>query len=607
MSQGLSVNGVVNVDVSLTPIAAAVRNFGSLLLLGSSPVISTNERMREYDDIDDIANDFGESSPEYQAALLHFSQSPQPSMVYIGRWAQTATSGVLAGAVLSALDQAISTWSAITNGGFNITIDGTARTVTGLDFSAASNLNGVASTVQAALASYATVVWNANSAQFEVTSKSSGPGAQASGTVTLSANPAAADSVTINGTAVTFVAAAPTGNEVLIGGSAGATAQNLEAFLAASADAGLSQCSYGLTGSVITVTAIAPGISGNAITLAKSSSGITLSGSTLAGGAAPSSVSYATSPAAGTDISALLGLSQASGASAPVDGIAAESWLAGVAALANFSSDWYAVHAAATGLQTADHLAAAAFIEAETPSRMYGVTTQDPAVLNATATTDVCSQLKALGYQQTYSQYSSSNPYAGVSMFARAATVDFTGIGTTITLKFKQEPGVAAETLISTQAAALEAKNCNVFVNYQNGTAILEQGVMANGYFFDEVQGIDWLQNQIQTDVFNVFYTSPTKVPQTDAGVTQLINAIENGAAEMAVSNGLCAPGVWNAASIGVVQQGQTLSKGYYFYAPSVNSQSQSTRAARQAPAIQGAMKLAGAIHFSDVAVNVNR
>lgn len=607
MSQGLSVNDVVDVTVTLTPIAAAVRNFGSLLLLGSSPVITTTERIREYTDITDIGNDFGLASPEYQAALLHFSQKPQPSMVYIGRWAQTATSGVLNGAVLSALEQAITTWQGITSGAFSITIDGTARNVTALDFSSATNLNGVASIVGAALASYATVVWNANAGRFEVASNSSGPGAKASGTVTLTANPAANDTVTINGTAVTFVAASPTVNQVLIGASAAATAQNLQALLAASTDVNLSACSYSLSGSVITVTAIAVGIAGNAITLAKTSSSITLSDATLAGGVAASTVSYASAPGSGTDISSMLGLSQASGASAPVAGIAAESLLAAVTTLANISTDWYALHAAATGVQTLDHLAVAAFIEAESPSRMYGVTTQDPAVLDATQTTDVCSQLKAAGYQQTYSQYSSSNAYAGVSLFARAATVDFTGIGTTITLKFKQEPGLVAETLTQTQAAALEAKNCNVFVNYQNGTAILEQGVMANGYFVDEVQGLDWLQNQIQTDVFNVFYTSPTKVPQTDAGVTQLINAIENGAAEMAVNNGLCAPGVWNAASIGVVQQGQTLSKGYYFYAPSVNTQSQSTRAARQAPVIQGAMKLAGAIHFSDVAVSVNR
>jgi len=192
-------------------------------------------------------------------------------------------------------------------------------------------------------------------------------------------------------------------------------------------------------------------------------------------------------------------------------------------------------------------------------------------------------------------------------MFARASTVDFSGVNTTITLKFKQEPGVTAETLTTTQAKALAAKNCNVFVNYNNGTAILQEGVMANGYFFDEVHGLDWLQNQIQTDVFNVLLTAGTKVPQTDAGVTQLINAIENGGAEMAVANGLCAPGVWNAPSVGVVQQGQTLSKGYYFYAPPVASQSQSDRSARKAPLIQGAMKLAGAIHFSNVSISVNR
>lgn len=607
MSQGLSVNDVVDVTVTLTPIAAAVRNFGSLLILGASPVISTDERIREYTDITDIGNDYGLQSPEYQAALLHFSQQPQPSMVYLGRWAKTATSGLLNGAALSAQQQLITAWQTITAGAFNITIDGTARMVSALNFSSASNLNGVASIIGAALASYATVVWDANYSRFEVTSNSTGPGAHASGTVTLSANPAANDTLTINGTAITFVASSPSGLKVLIGATAAATAQNLQAFLAASTDANLVACSYSLSGTVVTVTAIAAGTAGNAITLAKTSSGITLSGATLSGGLAPSTVSYATSPGSGTDISSMLGLTQASGASAPVAGIAAESLAQAVLTLADISTDWYAVHVADTNIATSDHLAVAAFIEAASPSRMYGLTTQDPAVLDATQTTDVCSQLKAAGYQQTYSQYSSSNPYAGVSMFARAATVDFTGVNTTITLKFKQEPGVTAETLSQSQANALEAKNCNVFVNYQNGTAILEQGVMANGYFFDEVHGLDWLQNQIQTDVFNLFYTNTTKIPQTDAGVTQIINAIENGAAEMAVNNGLCAPGVWNAASVGVVQQGQTLSKGYYFYAPPVSSQSQSDRAARKAPLIQGAMKLAGAIHFSNVAISVNR
>jgi hypothetical protein len=129
---------------------------------------------------------------------------------------------------------------------------------------------------------------------------------------------------------------------------------------------------------------------------------------------------------------------------------------------------------------------------------------------------------------------------------------------------------------------------------------------MANGYFFDEVHGLDWLQNDMQTAIYNALYTSPTKIPQTDAGVNQLVAAVE-ASCERAVNNGLVAPGVWNAPGFGAIDQGQTLAKGYYVYAPPVSSQSQADRAARKAPTLQAAVKLAGAVHFANVIVNVNR
>ena len=97
MSQGLSVSDVVNVTVNMSPLAAAVRNFGALLILGSSPVIDTADRIRQYSGIDGVAADFGNTAPEYLAASLFFSQSPQPSVLYVGRWAKTPTSAQLLG------------------------------------------------------------------------------------------------------------------------------------------------------------------------------------------------------------------------------------------------------------------------------------------------------------------------------------------------------------------------------------------------------------------------------------------------------------------------------------------------------------------------------
>jgi hypothetical protein len=109
----------------------------------------------------------------------------------------------------------------------------------------------------------------------------------ASGTILLAALPAAGDTITIGGTVITFVAANPVGNQVLLGVDAPTTAQALLAFLLGSSDANLVKFTYTLNSATITATAAAIGTGGNALTLATSDAvAITLSGATLAGGTA---------------------------------------------------------------------------------------------------------------------------------------------------------------------------------------------------------------------------------------------------------------------------------------------------------------------------------
>lgn len=381
MAQGLPVSNVVNVDVIMSAVAATGRNFGALLILGSSAVIPLTERVRQYSAIEDIGDDFGVDSPEYEAATIFFEQSPKPTLVYVGRWAKTLAEGE-AGEVETLL-QAVNACLQYTN-------------------------------------------W------------------------------------------------------------------------------------YGL-------------------------------------------------------------------------------------AIAD-SAD----------LVEADVISVAAAIEASSLSRILAVTTADVNVLVSGNTDNIGYKLKAAGYGRTFWQYSSSSKYAAISAFGRAFTVNFTGSNTTITLKFKTEPGITYETLTTAQASAIDAINGNVYVYYANDTAIIQQGVMANGDFFDERHGLDWLQNYVQTNLYNLLYTSATKIPQTDAGVTRLMTNVE-ASLDQAVNNGLIAPGVWNGGPIGQIESGDTLTKGYYVYADAVANQAQSDREARKSPVIQAAIKLAGAIHYGDVQINVVR
>lgn len=491
---GLPVSNIVNVQVVMSPVAAATRNFGSLLILGDSTVIDTAERMRLYNQLADVAQDFGTTAPEYLAAALYFGQSPQPSTLYIGRWARTATAAILHGDILSPTQQALSSFTSITAGAMGITINGTVQNVTAVNLSAVTNLNGVASAITAKLTG-ATCTWNASLGRFDITTTT--------------------------------------------------------------------------TGATATIT-------------------------------------FATSAGTGTDLATALQLRSTDGGSV-VGGGAAETAVDAVAAFDNLSNNWYGVAFASSTLPTtSDYLAVAAYIEGANTTRIFGITTQDTGVLNPTGTTDIAYQLSQLNQKRTFVQYCSGNAYAAVSIFGRAFTVNFNGSNTTLTIKFKQEPGIAPEYLTSTQSNALKAKKCNVFIEYNNSTAIIQEGVMSNGYFFDEVHGTDWLQNDVQTAVYNLLYTSTTKIPQTDAGVNVIVATIAQ-CLEQSVTNGLVAPGVWNASGFGALNQGDTLAKGYYIYAAPVATQNQADREARKAPVIQCAIKLAGAVHFVDAIINVNR
>jgi hypothetical protein len=172
-------------------------------------------------------------------------------------------------------------------------------------------------------------------------------------------------------------------------------------------------------------------------------------------------------------------------------------------------------------------------------------------------------------------------------------------------MKFKVEPGVVPELLTGAQASTIASKRCNVYVIYNNGTSINQEGVMSGRAYFDEMHGLDWLSNRVQNDVWNTLYTQP-KVPQTNPGVHTLVNAADGGLAQ-GVNNGLIAPGIWNAPGFGELIQGDLLARGWYTFANLVETQAQSDREARIAPLIQIAVKLAGAIHFANVLINVNR
>ncbi len=600
----LPISRLIHVDVNLAPAGAEMQNISTMLILGSTPgVIDVVERYRVYNSSTEVLGDFDGTTPEYLASVVWFEQAPKPAQLLIGRWAKTATAARLIGSTLPVSGQTMAQWQAITTGAFFINVNGIPIAVNGLNFTTATNLNGVASSIQTALSAQSggcTVVWNSAYGRFEVTSGTTGATSTLSllksptavGNYLFTNQPAANDFITLNGTAVTFVAGTPIGNQVQIGANIAATLTNLLTMLQASTDVQLVKFLYSVVGTTLYTLAAAPGVGGNSLTIAKSGANITVSGATLAGGN-------------GTDISALLGATSAFSGAYVASGVAPETALAAAALFDNnYGQTWYGL--SMLGITDDDCITVASFIESTLTKHVYGVTVQDTGSISSVSTSDLGYRLKQMNLKRTVWQYSTQNAYAAVSLLGRILTTDYTGNNTTITLMYKQEPGIVPESINTSQITALEAKNGNVFVAYNNDTAIIEKGVMANGDFVDIILGTDWLALAIQNDIFNAQYTSSTKIPQTDPGNHSITTVIQNRCSS-AVDNGLLAPGVWTAQGFGALNTGDYMPSGFYIYAPPIGTQNPTDRAARKSVLFQIAVKLAGALHEINVLINVNR
>ena len=606
MAATLPISKLIQVNVTLTATAAQGPDLNSAMIVGDSNVIDIVTRYRGYEDLPSVANDFGTSAPEYIGADAFFSQSPTPQQLYIGRWAEAATPGQLFGGPLSAAQQLISLWTAITTGAFLLYEDGIPFNVSGLNFSTATNLNGVASIIQTALVAHeasSIVVWNSNYERFEFTSGTTGITSSVSflktsagvGSVAFAGQPTATHTLTIDGTVITFVASGATGNQVNIGTDTAHTLANLLAFLGSSTDANLIKSTYSVVASTLYAVSVATGTTGNAYTLATNDSNLTISGATFAGGSA------------GTNISAMLGgtFSTTSGVYV-VPGAPAESALAGVQAIERVFANWYGLAFAAgtnnADVADSDYLAVAAYIEGDANRHLFAVTTSEGGALISGDSTTIGALLHAAGYVRSFMQWSSTSPYAAISMLGLGCTVDFDGSNTTINFAWQTQPGITAENLNENQSAALDANCYNYYAFFNNNTAITVNGFLASGHYIDEIWNADWFGSTLQTAAFNVLRTARTKIPQTDAGMNVFATTFE-GVCDQGVTNGFLAPGIWNSAGFGTIKEGDFLPKGYYIYQPPIAKQSIADRAARKTVSFQIAAKEAGAVN--DVVVNV--
>jgi len=206
-------------------------------------------------------------------------------------------------------------------------------------------------------------------------------------------------------------------------------------------------------------------------------------------------------------------------------------------------------------------------------------------------------------YRMLYSK--AGNRKLAASYMARVHTVNFAAEKSALTMHLK-ELSVAAEEYTQTEVNNAKMVGLDLYTTIKLTPAILTSGA---NVFTDERYNLIALVDFIQIDMYNLLKLTGTKIPQTRRGVNQLIDQAEKTTRQF-VRAGVAAPGTWSSPDYfgnRETFEQSIINNGFYWLAGSLADQAQNSREARESPVLQGAVKMAGAVHSVDLIINVNR
>lgn len=251
-----------------------------------------------------------------------------------------------------------------------------------------------------------------------------------------------------------------------------------------------------------------------------------------------------------------------------------ESWVDAINAVSLVNNSWYAVMIESH--TDADILAVAGQVEG---LKKIFATSSSASDIKTTSTTDVFSQLRALGYQRTFGVWSADAD----TQYPEAAWVGYQlqeqpGSNT---WAYKALAGVTVSTLSDTEAANIQAKSASTYerVGGLNSTIGAK---MFGGEWIDVIIFVDWLEARMKERLWSRLVNSK-KIPYTAAGA-----AIIEAEIRAQLNDGIRVGGLSAVPAPTVV-------------VPDVLSLSTNTRAQRIFEGITFSARLAGAIHFIKV------
>ena len=542
------------------------------------------ERVRLFSDADSFNEITTSGSSVYWAGNAFFGLTSHPAQIAVGR---IFTEDQPAYLMSAAVDYAA--LASVKEGAFSIAIDGVRQELSPTDFSNVTNIQQlVAALTPSASANFSVSEYNGNLLLQSLSSgESSSIGYAAAPTAQSIETPAVLNSGAVNIEGLSDV-------------TDGAFKITIN-----SSEQQISGCDFSSAEDINGVVSVLSGkLTGVTVTSAENKLIIT---TTETGSAA--TISYASTGGAGTDVSAMLGLTAASGANltngaeTPVIDISAmlgltqetgaslasfgykaggitEELAANRAYIQSIGSNAYGWSLDAEYRDTQEAQDFASWVNGLGVEGVTCIVTNNPSVLNASDTSNIAYICNSMNYQGVATFYhDNAQVYPDVAYLATLQSVNYATANSVLDMKFKNLGSIPAVNLpdLNTNLSTLNNKRCNTITYWGTRDALcVRNGDQASSLWRSDL----WVNvcnyiAELKINVANVFLRNK-KVPYTTAGQTLLTSAITK-TCDAYVTNGSFADREYADST---AENGVSLAKAYTITPQPISS---STPAQRRA------------------------
>lgn len=165
----LSISRVVEASLTTSSSSATTEDFGILNIITAETAFTRAETSRSYTS-STYSDDWDSDTEAYAAAQAFFSQSPTPSTVIISQRYEDDQPAFILGGSPSDVDD----FTSISDGSFEVDINGTTTTITGLDFTSDTTFAEIATTIQNSVDTAGTFSYNSDEGVFMLESADTG-------------------------------------------------------------------------------------------------------------------------------------------------------------------------------------------------------------------------------------------------------------------------------------------------------------------------------------------------------------------------------------------------------------------------------------------------